>query len=138
MGIGRSATVIRMTPQVTVEYVESEESKRMKVLFNLENQLEVLKNEVFSQPQLIVNGIQETVMEQSDVLILRYSDLTDMKTMENNVRDMFGNCPLLKDLVNTATQIIATMNNTKELTELMKWHQKTIKKLVGDKVFWTG
>ncbi|CAF4273400.1 unnamed protein product, partial [Adineta steineri] len=125
------------TQQQIIKYVETEsdESKRMKVLFDLTNQSAALKNEVLSQPQLILDGILETVMDHGDVLVLKYSNLTNMEEIKKNVADIFGKFPLLNVIADTATQLIATMNNTKELTELIKWHQRTIKKLVGDKVF---
>jgi hypothetical protein len=122
-------------PQEVVKYIESDESKRMKALFQLEKQLTELKNEVFNQNQLISDGIEETVMDESNVLILRYSNLNNIHEIEQNVRQIFGDMPLLNILIDTTTQLVAAMNNTKELTELMKWQQKTIKKRVGNKVF---
>ncbi|CAF1296800.1 unnamed protein product [Rotaria sp. Silwood1] len=122
-------------PQEIVKYIESDESKKMKALYQLENQLKELQDEVSKEKQLILNDIEETVIDENNVLILRYSNLQNMDEIQQNVRQIFGNVPLLNVLVDTATQLVSTMNNTKELTELMKWQQKTIKKRIDNKVY---
>ncbi|CAF4295310.1 unnamed protein product [Adineta steineri] len=122
------------TQAETNQHIESEESKQHKVLLDLQKQLEILRNEVSSQPQLIVKGIQETVMEQSDVIMLRCSHLTNMPEIRRHVREMFVDSPILNVIADTAIQLITTMKSSIKLTELMKWHQRTIKTRINDEV----
>lgn len=72
------------TPKEIVKYIESDESKRIKLLGQFENQLEQLKQKVNTVQPAISNNVRETVRQEQEALLMRYSQLTDK---EQVVRD---------------------------------------------------
>ena len=51
-----------------VRYVESDESKRIRLLGQLEKQLEQLKQEVITVQPAISNNVRETVRQEQEAL----------------------------------------------------------------------
>ena len=136
MGSGSSSPSEPEVREVVKEvYVESDESKRMKIIGKLENQLAELKKEVADVPPSIKQKVKETVSSEQDALLMRYSQLSDKRVIEKNIREIFGKFPLLEFLVDTATTLVAAINNTKELTEVLRWHERKLVKRVGNKVY---
>ena len=129
MGGGSSKEVVRTV------YVESDESKRAKLLGALDKQLEDLKQEVVSVQPCITDSVKETVFSEQDALLLRYSQLEDKATIERNIKEIFGKFPQLDFLVDTATRMIAAMNNTENMTEVLRWQERKLVKRVGSKVY---
>ena len=107
---------------VRTVYVESDESKRAKVLSKLENQLEQLKKEVASVEPSIKQDVKQTVSLEQDALLMRYSQLKDKAKIEEDIRNMFGNFPMLNFIVDTASRMVAAMTSSKEMTEILRWH----------------
>ena len=129
MGGGSSKTV------EVVRYVESDESKRAAVLVRLDHQLEDLKKEVTTVPQIINDNVKSTVSKMEDATLLRYSQLQDMTKIEDNIKQVFKGFPVMQVIVDAASNMIAAMNATEELTEILRWQQRKLVKRVGDKVY---
>ena len=125
------------TPKEVVRtvYVESDESKRAKVLSKLENQLEQLKKEVASVEPSIKQDVKQTVSLEQDALLMRYSQLKDKAKIEEDVRNMFGNFPMLNFIVDTASRMVAAMTSSEEMTEILRWHERKIVKRIGNQVY---
>ena len=84
-----------------VKYVESDESKRMRLLGQLENQLQQLKEEVKGVQPSISENVKETISQEQDALLLRYSQLKDKELVVQHIKEVFGKFPLLQFLVDT-------------------------------------
>lgn len=123
------------SPSKEVVYVESDESKQAKVLSKLENQLEDLRKEVVSVRPCITEGVRETISSEQDALLMRYSQLTDVTVIEENIREVFGNFPVLEFIVDTATRMVSAMNSTEEMTEILRWQERKLVKRVGSRVY---
>ena len=123
------------TPKEIVKYVESDESKRMRLLGQLETQLEQLKQEEITVQPAISSNVRDTVTEEQDALVMRYSELQDEKEVVRHIQRIFSGFPLLEFLVETATRLVNTMTSSQELQEILRWHERKTVKRVGDKVF---
>ena len=132
MGSGSSKTV---EVKEIVKYVESDESKRAAILAKLNHQLEDLKKEVTLVPQIINDNVKTTVSKMEDATLLRYSQLQDMSKIEENIKQVFKGFPILDVIVDAASNMVAAMNATEELTEILRWQQRVLVKRVGDKVY---
>lgn len=118
-----------------VKHVESEESKRAKLLDRLEKQLEELKSEVTKVEPSIKENIKETISQEEDALLMRYSQLTDKEKITQDIQKVFGDFPLLSFLVDTATRLVGAMTSSKEMTEILRWQERKMVKRVGNQVF---
>ena len=120
---------------VKTVYVESDESKRARVLSKLENQLEQLKEEVVSVEPSIQKSVKETVYVEQDALLMRYSQLKDKSKIEQDIRNMFGDFPLLGFIVDTASRMVTAMTSSEEMTEILRWQERKIVKRIGNQVY---
>ena len=107
-------------------YVESEESKKFKELMRTDRQIDEMKQEVFSLDPLITKGIKETICKEENVTIVEYKDLRDKEKMIRNVETLFTNFPHKKFLVETAQAMVEAMATTKEMSHLMRWHNREV------------
>lgn len=123
------------TPEDMVIYVESDESKRIRLLGRLENQLEELKQEVVTVEPAISSNVRSTVFQEQDALLMRYSQLTDKEQVIRDVKTIFGGFPILEFLVDTATKLVSTMASSEDLKEILRWQERKMVKRVGDQVF---
>ena len=123
------------TTKEIVAYVESEESKRIRLLGRLEKQLEELKKEVTTVEPAISSNVRCTVCQEQDALLMRYSQLTDKEQVSRDIERIFGGFPLLGFLVDTATKLVSTMASSEELQEILRWQERKMVKRVGDKVY---
>ena len=115
--------------------MESDESKKAAILNKLDNQLAVLKKEVESVEPVIKNNVKAEVHRVEDAAILRYSQLQDISAIKENIQQIFSGFPVMSILVDAATNMVAAMNATKELTEIVRWQQRKAVKRMGDKVY---
>ena len=118
-----------------VKYVESDESKRMRLLGQLENQLQQLKAEVKGVQPSINENVRDTISQEQDALLLRYSQLKDKELVVQHIKEVFGKFPLLQFLVDTATTLVGIMTSSEEMKEILRWHEKKMVKRVNDKVY---
>lgn len=118
-----------------IKEVESNESKRAAAIVSLDNQLAHLKQEVKTVEPIIKDNIKSEVNTVEDATLLRYSQLEDMKSIEENIKQVFKGFPAMNVLVDAAANLVAAMNSTDELTEILRWHQRKVVKRVGDKVY---
>ena len=131
MGGGSSKVEVKEV----VKYVESDESKRAATLARLDHQLEDLKKEVTLVPPIINDNVKSTVSKLEDATLLRYNQLQDMTKIEENIKQVFKGFPVMQVIVDAASNMIAAMNATEELTEILRWQQRKLVKRVGDKVY---
>lgn len=131
MGGGNSKVEVKEV----VKYVESDESKRAAILLKLDNQLEDLKKEVTMVEPVIRDNVRSTVSKLEDATLLRYSQLQDMTKIEDNIKQVFKGFPVMQVIVDAASNMVAAMNATDELTEILRWQQRKLVKRVGDKVY---
>ena len=115
--------------------MESDESKKAAILNKLDNQLAVLKKEVESVEPVIKNNVKAEVHRVEDAAILRYSQLQDISAIKENIQQIFSGFPVMSILVDAATNMVAAMNATEELTEIVRWQQRKAVKRMGDKVY---
>lgn len=125
----------KQTPKEIVKYVESDESKRIRLLGQLQKQLEELKQEVITVEPTFRSNVRETVTVEQDALVMRYSELTDDKEVLCHIRRIFGGVPLLEFIVETATKLVNTMTSSEELQEILRWQERKTVKRVGDNVY---
>ena len=118
-----------------VRYVESDDSKRAAALFKLNRQLDELKREVTTVEPIIRDNIKAEVTKIEDATLLRYSQLQDMSKIEENIKQVFKGFPVMQVLVDAASNMIAAMNATDELTEILRWQQRKLIKRVDNKVY---
>ena len=118
-----------------VRYVESDESKRIRLLGQLDRQLEALRLEVTSVKPAIQDNVRETVSQVQDALLMRYNQLTDKVQITQDIRRIFAGFPILSFLVDTATRLVSTMSNSQELQEILRWQEQKMVKRIGDKVY---
>lgn len=123
------------TPKEIVKYVESDESKRIRLLGRLENQLEELKKEVTTVEPAISSNVRCTVCQDQDALLMRYSQLTNKEQVLSDIEEIFSGFPLLGFLVDTATKLVSTMASSQQLQEILRWQERKKVKRVGDKVY---
>lgn len=121
--------------QTVIKEVESDESKRIRLLGQLDNQLKELKAEVTSVQPSIKENVRETIFLEQNALMIRYSELKNKQKIVEHVKQMFGNFPLLEFLVDTATTLVSVMASSEEMKELLRWHDKKLVKRVGNKVY---
>lgn len=131
MGQGSSTPKVETRVVVRVEQVESEESKAIR---ELNNQLDAMKAEVMQVPQVITDRVKETFDSKQDALLIRYSDLKNKEMIANDVRKMFGRFPFSDVVVDTAAQMIESMQDSKAMKEAIRWHERKQIRRVGDKV----
>jgi len=118
-----------------IRYVESDESKRIRLLGQLDRQLEELKQEVTSVEPAFKTNVRETVRQHQDALLMRYSELQDKDQVIQHIQNIFGGSPLLEFLVETATRMVSTMISSHELKEILRWQEQKVVKRVGNKVY---
>ena len=113
----------KQTVQVkeVIKYVESDESKRAAALAKLNIQLDDLKKEVTTVEPIIRDNVKAQITKIEDATLLRYSQLQDMSKTEDNIRQVFKGFPVMQVLVDAASNMIAAMNATDELTEILRW-----------------
>lgn len=133
--MGSSSSKPTEVVKEVVRYVESDESKRRRLLDQLEKQLEELKQEVTTVQPAINSNVLHTVCQEQDALLMRYSQLTDKEQVIRDIQSIFGGFPLLGFLVETASKLISTMASSDDLKEILRWQERTMVKRVGDKVF---
>ena len=127
--MGGASTKAELTK--VVKYVESDESKRAAIIVRLDNQLDDLKKEVSSVPQIITDNVKTTITKLEDATLLRYSQLQDMTKIEENIKQVFSGFPVLQVVIDAASNMIAAMNATEELTEILRWQERKLVKCVG-------
>ena len=115
--------------------VESDESKRIRLLGKLDNQLKELQAEVTSVEPSIKENVKETIHLEQDALLMRYSELSNKDLIVEHVKKIFGKFPLLEFLVDTSTTLVSVMASSEEMKELLRWHEKKLVKRVNNKVY---
>ena len=117
--------------------VESEESKHMKLIYQLENQLKQLKEEVTSVPAVITesDGVNKTVDSIQDAVVIRYTDLTDTSVLKDNVEALFKKSPAKTLVSESAVTVLQTLRTTREMKEINRWYEQKRFERNGDKVF---
>lgn len=133
--MGSSSSQPTEVVKEVVKYVESDESKRRRLLNQLEKQLEELKQEVTTVQPAINSNVRQTVSQEQDALLMRYSQLTDKEQVVRDIQSIFAGFPLLGFLVETASKLITTMASSEDLKEILRWQERIMVKRVGDKVF---
>lgn len=123
------------TTKEIVKYIESDESKRMRLLGELERQLEELKQEVITVEPTINSNVRETVRQEQEALLMRYSQLTDKEQVVRDIRGIFSGFPILEFLVETASKLVSTMASSQDLQEILRWQERKMVKRIGDKVY---
>ena len=118
-----------------VKEVESDESKRIRLLGKLDNQLKELQAEVTSVEPSIKENVKETIHLEQDALLMRYSELSNKDLIVEHVKKIFGKFPLLEFLVDTSTTLVSVMASSEEMKELLRWHEKKLVKRVNNKVY---
>jgi len=131
MGLSSS----KQTPKEIVKVVESDESKRIRLIGRLENQLEELKQEVITVESAFRSNVHHTVCQEQDALLMRYSQLTDKEQITRDIQGIFGGFPIMGFLVETATKLVSTMTSSDDLKEILRWQERIMVKRVGDKVY---
>ena len=76
-----------------VRDVESGESKRVRLLGQLHRQLEDLRLEVTSVEPAIQDNVRETIRQDQDALLMRYSQLTDKDKIAQDIQTIFTGFP---------------------------------------------
>ena len=123
------------TPKEVVKFIESDESKRIRLLGQLKNQLEELKQEVITVEPVFSTNVRYTVCQEQNALLMRYSQLTDREQVVRDIEGIFSGFPLLGFLVETATKLVSTMASSQELQEILSWQERKMVKRVGEKVY---
>ena len=118
-----------------MRYVESDESKRVRLLGQLDRQLEDLRLEVTSVEPAIQDNVRETIRQDQGALLMRYSLLTDKDKIAQDIQTIFTGFPLLGFLVDTATRLVSTMTSSQELQEILRSQEQKMVKRVGNKVY---
>ena len=117
------------------KYVERQDGKRVRCLGQLDRQLEALRKEVnMVKPSIRVN-IRETVNQQQDAIVVRYSELSDKDKLILDIQNMFADSSLLNVLVDTAIERVIAIASSQELQETVGWQERTVIKPVGNKVY---
>ena len=124
-------------PETIVEtvYAESDESKRERVLSKFKNQLEQMKKEVSNVQLSFQKDVKNTVIRREDSLVMRYSQLKDKAKVEQNIKMIFGDTPLLGMIVDAASRMVEALNTTEEMTQILRWHEETQVKQIGDEIY---
>ena len=135
MGKSGSKETSKESVREVVKYVESDESKRIRLLGELEKQLDNLKSEVTSVEPSIKENVMKTIYQEQDALLLRYSQLTNKEMVVKHIKEVFGKFPLLDFLVETASTLVSIMASSEEMKEILRWHEKKMVKRVRDKVY---
>lgn len=135
MGSKNSKVVEKEVIKEVVKVVESDESKRASALMKLDRQLEELRKEVTTVEPIIKDNIKSEVHKVEDATLLKYSQLQDMSKIEENIMQVFKGFPVMQVLVDAASNMVAAMNATEELTEILRWQQRKVVKRVRDKVY---
>ena len=135
MGQSESKVTSKESVREVVKYVESDESKRIRLIGQLEKQLDELKSEVTSVEPSIKENVKSTVFQDQDALLLRYSQLTDKEMVVKHIKKVFGKFPLLDFLVETLSVLVSIMVSSEEMEEMLRWHEKTMVKRVHDRVY---
>ena len=121
--------------QQQIEDVESDESKTAVPLVKLDNQLDSLKKEVATVEPIIKENVISVVQKVEDAAILRYSQLQDVSMIQKNIEQVFMGFPVMSVLVDAAKNMVAALNSTEELTDILSWQHRTAKKRIRDKVY---
>ena len=111
------------------------DAQKANVLSKLENQLEELKKEVTSMEPSIQQDVKNTIYQEEDALLVRYSQLKDKAKIEEDIKKIFGNFPLLDFIVDTACRMVTAMTSSEEMTEVLRWQERKIVKRIGDQVY---
>ena len=98
----------------------------------LDEQLSVMKVEVKDVEEIINEHVKKTINSIEDALILQYEQLKDISNIKENIQQVFRGFSGRDVLVDAATSMIATMNDTEELKKMFRWQQrKMIQRLAG-------
>ena len=127
--------VVKTEIKEVVKYVESDASKRAALLVKLDNQLDSLKKEVATVEPIIKENVLSEVQKVEDAAVLRYSQLQDVSMIQKNIKQVFKGFPVMSVLVDAASNMVAALNSTEELTEILRWQHRTAKKRIRDKVY---
>jgi signal recognition particle GTPase len=122
---------------VREEAEESEASIQAALRSSLSGQLEGMKADVVKVSPEIKEHVIETVQEIADAILIRYHQLDDIQIIAENIQQIFGSkqTPQVTSfLVDTATRMIAAMNNTEQMKEVMRWQKRKQIMSVGDRV----
>lgn len=104
---------------------------RSSVVSNLDSQLENLRKEIQNRPQAITKGVAATISTLDDAVIMRYSQLQDTRTIEENVDKIFQKFPGREHVVTATREMIANIMST-EFQTLRGWqHRKKFKSHKG-------
>lgn len=120
-----------------VKEVESEESKKMRIMLQIDSQLASLKQQVEVVQPIITSedGAIKIMKVVEDALVIRYSKLKDRELMLTNIQDLFSNSPALELVSDTATKMLSTLHHTNSMKEILRWHQQWCIKKVGKNVY---
>ena len=93
-------------------------------VFQIENQLATIRNEVEQQQPLITKNVKQELLTKQDTMVLRYSDLKDKREISNHIQTMFKNEPLaVQFLTDAAEKMVTVFHGSSELKELTRWNQ---------------
>ena len=118
-----------------VKEVESDESKRVSLIATLNDQLDALKEEVKTIEPIITENVKSQVQKIEDAVLLRYTQLQDRNTILNDLEMVFKGFPVMKVVIDAATNMIAAMTSSPDMKEIMRWQQQKLVKRVGNKVY---
>lgn len=125
----------KIVEKVVIKEIESAESKEYKELLGNDKQLESLRQEVCSLEPLIIEGIKTTVNTVEDAIVITYKDLHDKKKILETIDTLFPKFPVKDFLIDTAKNMVAAMDNSKEMSRLMRWQHNKVVKTVNNKVY---
>ena len=108
---------------------------RLAVPKSMDDQLDALKREVTNVKPIIRDNILAKIISIEDAMVLKYNQLQDMSKIKDNINQVFKGYPILHVLADAASNMIATMNTTDELTDILRWQQRKHIKRVRDKVY---
>ena len=118
-----------------VKELESDETKRVSLLASLNNHLDALKEEVRTVEPIIKENIKSEVQKIEDAVLLRYSHLQDSNAILKDIEKVFKGFPVMGVCIDAATNMIAAITSSPDMTEIMRWQQRKVVKRVGNKVY---
>jgi len=117
-----------------VQYIESDEAKRAKLLMTLERQLSALGDEVKGVSTLFPEDkISETVSCYQDAVMMRYEKLNDMSTILSNLELIFADFPGVKLLMDHAKKLILCTRQSSSLKEILRWQSSKVMTVIDGK-----
>lgn len=108
--------------------------KRDLALKNLDHRLELLRQEVVCRPQAIKNGVLNTIYSVTDAVILRYSELDNIRIIEKSVEKIFQKFPGREHVIDATRAMISDMRSS-ESSSLRGWqHRQRFKDHDGKRI----